>query len=115
MRALGLSESPRGSCQAPLQAQRPDPAGQVESPAAGVNGCGLRLQLLPVFHWRLGTEVETLVSDIKMAIVFTVWFLKFCNVPPSLFAPDVASLSSLIVFLNLSFSVALIQCSFISL
>lgn len=71
-RAPGRLEGPGGSCQAPLQAQRPEPAGQVVSPAARVNGCGLRLQLLPVFHWRLGTEVETLVSDVKMAIVSTV-------------------------------------------
>jgi hypothetical protein len=71
-RAPRRPEGPGGSCQAPLQAQRPDPAGQVESPAAGVNGCGLRLQLLPDFHWRLGTEVETLVSDLKLAIVSTM-------------------------------------------
>lgn len=72
MRAPGLPEGPGGSCQAPPKALRPEPTGQVVSPAAGVSGCGLRLQLLPVFHWRLGTEVETLVSDIQMAIVATV-------------------------------------------
>lgn len=72
VRAPGLPEGPGGSCQAPLKALRPDLAGQVVSPAAEVNGCGLRLQLLPVFHWRLGTEVETLVSDVKMAIVSTM-------------------------------------------
>lgn len=72
VRAPSRPEVPGGSRAAPLQAQSPAPAGRVESPAAKVNCCGLRLQLLPGFHWRLGTEVEKLVSDLNMAIVYSM-------------------------------------------
>lgn len=57
VRAPGLPGSPRELRGASAGWATSSRQGQVASAAAEVKGCGLRLQLLPVLHWRLGTEV----------------------------------------------------------